>query len=54
MLDVASFEQAVNEAKRMMPDLDIAHTISTRPNMIFSFQRGSNLIPYDGVNDPPD
>ena len=39
VLDVASFEQAVNEAKRMMPNLDVAHTVSTNPSMIFSFQK---------------
>ena len=53
-LDIATFQEAVREAKRIMPDLDVANVLNTNPSMIFSFQKGSNLIPYDGVNDAPD
>ena len=48
-MDVESFEQAVNEAKHIMPDMNISHMMRMNPSMIFSFQRGSNLIPYDEV-----
>ena len=50
MLNVASFEATMQEAQRMMPGKDIEAMIVNRPAVIFSFQRGSDLIPYD----PPD
>ncbi|KAK9810417.1 hypothetical protein WJX72_010391 [[Myrmecia] bisecta] len=49
MLDVDSFELALAEAKRLMPNLDITNALNTNPSIIFSCQRGSQLIPYDEV-----
>uniref|UniRef100_A0A061RQ02 Uncharacterized protein n=1 Tax=Tetraselmis sp. GSL018 TaxID=582737 RepID=A0A061RQ02_9CHLO len=49
VLDVGSFLEAIGEARRLMPGLDIAQTLAHRPSQIFSFQKGSSLIPYDGV-----
>ena len=50
MLDVASFEAAMQEAQRMMPGKDIEAMIVNNPGIVFSFQRGSDLIPYDPPN----
>lgn len=47
VLDVEAFEKAVNEAKHIMPNMNISHMMRMNPSMIFSFQRGSDLIPYD-------
>ena len=44
-----SFEQAVKEAKHIMPNMNISHMMRMNPSMIFSFQRGASLIPYDEV-----
>ena len=35
------------DAKRLMPKMDIAHTLRTNPEMVLSFQKGKNLIPFD-------
>lgn len=52
-MDVKTFEQAVSEAKRLMPGKDVVELLRNNPNFILSLQRGSNLIPYDGVGDLP-
>ena len=52
-MDVQTFEQAVSEAKRLMPGKDVVQLLRNNPDFILSLQRGSNLIPYDGVGDLP-
>jgi hypothetical protein len=47
MLDVEELRSAMAEAKRIMPDLDIKKAMGSDPQLILSFQRGSQLIPYD-------
>jgi hypothetical protein len=47
MLDVDNFEKAVEESKRLLPGLDVCQTMDQNPALIFRFQRGSQLIPYD-------
>jgi hypothetical protein len=47
MLDVEELRSAMAEAKRIMPDLDIKKEMGSDPQLILSFQRGSQLIPYD-------
>ncbi|KAH7618792.1 hypothetical protein NADE_005641 [Nannochloris sp. 'desiccata'] len=47
MLDVEELRSAMAEAKRIMPDLDIKRAMGSDPQLILSFQRGSQLIPYD-------
>lgn len=37
------------DAKRLMPDVDIVRTLRTNPDIIMSFQKGRHLIPYDEV-----
>lgn len=32
-----------------MPDMNVSHMMRMNPSMIFSFQRGDSLIPYDEV-----
>lgn len=49
ILDVDSFKAAVDEAKRLIPGLDIVTALNARPEMIFSVQRGKSMIPYDAV-----
>jgi len=50
MLDVASFRTALDEARRMMPSLDLTAALNRNPEIIFGFQRGAQLIPYDPPN----
>lgn len=47
MLDVPSFKEAMAEAARIMPQMDIQQAMARDPATIFGFQRGSQLIPYD-------
>jgi hypothetical protein len=47
VLDLDDFELALKDAKRLMPKMDVAHTLRTNPEMVLSFQKGKNLIPYD-------
>ena len=47
MLDIEERRAAMAEAKRIMPSLDIVKAMGTDPGVILSFQRGSQLIPYD-------
>eukprot|EP00884_Botryococcus_braunii_P013573 jgi/Botrbrau1/22216/Bobra.168_1s0047.1 len=47
MLDVDEFERAVAESQRILPGLDVCHIMEVNPSLIFRFQRGSQLIPYD-------
>lgn len=47
MLDVEELRSAMAEAKRFMPSMDIEKAMGSDPNVILSFQRGSQLIPYD-------
>jgi hypothetical protein len=37
----------LQDAKRLMPKMDIAQTLRTNPELVLSFQKGKNLIPYD-------
>ena len=49
LLDVKAFEVAVNDAKHVIPGLDVSHMMRYNPALIFGFQRGSQMIPYDEV-----
>ena len=40
-------QDAINEARRLVPSLDITYTLANNPTQIFSFQKGDALIPYD-------
>lgn len=47
ILDIDGFKEALEEAKRIMPELDIQMAMAREPQQILSFQRGNALIPYD-------
>ena len=47
MLDIEELRHAMAEAERIMPNLDIEKAMGSDPQIILSFQRGSQLIPYD-------
>ena len=47
MLDVPGLRAAMAEAARILPQLDVQAAMATDPQVIFGFQRGSQLIPYD-------
>ena len=49
MLDTKSFKDALKEAQRLMPQMDIAQALNQNPEIIFSFQRHASMIPYDAV-----
>lgn len=54
MLDIEELKVAIAEAKRIMPNLNIQNAMGSDPNTILSFQRGSQLIPYDQFEPDPD
>lgn len=47
VLDVDDFELALQDAKRLMPKMDVAHTLRTNPEMVLMNLKGKHLIPYD-------
>ena len=47
LLDVESFETALEDAKMMMPNLDLVAVMTRNPEIIFGFQRRGHMIPYD-------
>ncbi|DBB06310.1 TPA: hypothetical protein ACH3X1_011882 [Trebouxia sp. C0004] len=50
VLDVAAFQKTMQHARQIMgPDLDIIDSLKRRPEMIFQFQQGKDIIPYDEV-----
>ncbi|BDA40891.1 hypothetical protein COCOBI_01-5450 [Coccomyxa sp. Obi] len=49
LLDVEGFELALSHARETIPSLDVVHMMRYNPSMIFGFQRGAQLIPYDEV-----
>ena len=49
LLDVEGFELALSHARETLPSLDVGHMMRYNPSMIFGFQRGAQLIPYDEV-----
>ncbi|WIA10616.1 hypothetical protein OEZ85_010798 [Tetradesmus obliquus] len=52
VLDVDDFELALEDAKRIMPGMDITQMLRSNPDMILSLQKGKNLIPYDQIDNP--
>lgn len=47
VLEVEDFAEAIEDAKRMMPQIDIAKALRNSPDLVLSFQKGKHLIPYD-------
>lgn len=45
MLDVGGLRAAMEEARRIMPGLDVQAQMGRDPQTILGFQRGSQLIP---------
>lgn len=53
ILSVEKFKVAVEDAKRLMPSLNIENLLRTDPDFILSLQKGTDMIPYDAVPDNP-
>lgn len=50
VLNIAAFQKTLQHAQEVMgPDVDVIDTLKRRPDMIFQFQQGKNIIPYDEV-----
>lgn len=50
VLNIAAFKKTLQHAKEVMgPNVDVIDTLKRRPDMIFQFQQGKDLIPYDEV-----
>lgn len=47
VLEVDDFAEAIEDAKRMMPHIDVAKALRNSPELVLSFQKGKHLIPYD-------
>lgn len=53
VLNVAAFKKTLQHAQDVMgPDVDVIDALKRRPQMIFQFQQGRDLIPYDEVPTP--
>ncbi|KAF6259426.1 hypothetical protein COO60DRAFT_1513264 [Scenedesmus sp. NREL 46B-D3] len=52
VLDVDDFELALEDARRIMPGIDITKMLRSNPDVILSLQKGKNLIPYDQIDNP--
>jgi len=50
MLDIEELRVAMAEAQRIMPGLDLQKAMGSDPQVVLSFQRGTQLIPYDPVS----
>jgi len=49
MLHIDSFSEALEEAKRLMPGMNVSTALTQNPEVIFSCQRHKSMIPYDPV-----
>eukprot|EP01026_Neomeris_dumetosa_P026986 TRINITY_DN2196_c0_g1_i16.p3 TRINITY_DN2196_c0_g1~~TRINITY_DN2196_c0_g1_i16.p3 ORF type:complete len:150 (-),score=21.40 TRINITY_DN2196_c0_g1_i16:1039-1437(-) len=49
VLNFQSFKQALEDAKRMMPQQDLQVALIRDPQLVLSLQRGADMIPYDPV-----
>eukprot|EP00798_Chlamydomonas_sp_ICE-L_P004057 gene4057-14143_t len=52
VLDYESFDMAVQDAKRILPDMDLPDTLRRNPQLILSLVKGKALIPYDDFKNP--
>eukprot|EP00210_Caulerpa_lentillifera_P000947 g917.t1 len=49
LLNVESFEEAIRDARRLIPYCNFEQIMQTNPSMILSLQKGKDMIPYDEV-----
>ena len=49
VLDTDTFKKALQEAQRLLPEMDVGELLSRDPGMVLQFQRGSTMIAYDPV-----
>eukprot|EP00775_Hariotina_reticulata_P003423 gene3423-3695_t len=47
VLYVDDFEAALQDAQRLVPNLDLTAALRSNPDLVLSFQKGAHLIPYD-------
>ncbi|PNW77033.1 hypothetical protein CHLRE_10g419500v5 [Chlamydomonas reinhardtii] len=52
VLDVECFEMALEDAKRIMPGINVTSMLRNNPDVILSLVKGKNLIPYDQISNP--
>ncbi|GLC45449.1 hypothetical protein PLESTB_000617100 [Pleodorina starrii] len=52
VLDVECFEMALEDARRIMPGIDVTAMLRANPDMILSLVKGKNMIPYDQISNP--
>ncbi|KXZ47268.1 hypothetical protein GPECTOR_36g120 [Gonium pectorale] len=52
VLDVECFEMALEDARRIMPGMDVTAMLRSNPDVILSLVKGKNLIPYDQISNP--
>lgn len=52
VLDLDSFDLAVEDFCRLMPHLDVVETLRRDPTLLVGFMKGRTLIPYDQVKNP--
>jgi hypothetical protein len=53
VLSVEKFIAAVEDARRLMPKINIERMMLSDPTFILSLQKGSDMIPYDAIPDNP-
>ncbi|KAG2446366.1 hypothetical protein HXX76_000952 [Chlamydomonas incerta] len=52
VLDVECFEMALEDARRIMPGINVTSMLRNNPDVILSLVKGKNLIPYDQISNP--
>lgn len=52
VLDVECFEMALEDARRIMPGIDVTQMLRANPDVILSLVKGKNMIPYDQIENP--
>ncbi len=52
MCNPTLFTHVPQDAKRIMPDMDLPQMLRTNPEIIMSLVKGKNLIIYDQLSNP--
>jgi hypothetical protein len=47
VLTIECFERAVEDAKRLMPGMDVEDCLRRTPETVLQLMKGRSLIPYD-------
>lgn len=52
VLNADDFEVALEDARRIMPQIDVQSMLRQKPDMVLSLMKGKSLITYDQIPNP--